>query len=306
LVSKSANDVASVVAEYLGGTESQFAALMTERARALGMADTVYRNASGLPNPGQITTAYDQALLAQALLRDFPRRYAYFSERGFEYRGTWHNNHNRLMSEYPGMDGLKTGFIGASGFNLAATAVRDGRRLIAVVFGGTTARARDAHLADLLDRGFAENAPVLFAQLTTPALPVAAATRAAAIAAKPLPARKPDLAAPPTATASVSAPRGSFALITAANAAVPPARAAAPGRWSIQVGSFRSIAGSQRAIDEANAALGALIAHAQPEILPLKTRKGTIYRARLSGVDQQTATRACRALNDCLPIAPAS
>lgn len=311
LVSKSANDVATVVAEHLGGTESRFAQLMTDRAHGLGMHRTVYRNASGLPNPEQVTTAFDQVMLAQALLRDFPRQYGYFSEQGFEYAGAWHNNHNRLMREYPGMDGLKTGFIGASGFNLAATAVRDGRRLIAVVFGGATARGRDAHLADLLDRGFSENAPALFAQLTTPPLTVAASSSVAvAVASKPLPARKPQTAgqtanrtaAAPTATASLSAARGSFALVTAANAAVP--SVVKPGEWSIQVGSFRSIAGSQRAIDQANAKLGPLVSHAKAEILPLKTRNGTIYRARLSGIDQQTATRACRALSDCMPVAP--
>jgi D-alanyl-D-alanine carboxypeptidase len=309
LISKSANDVATVVAEHLGGTERRFAQLMTDRAGALGMSRTVYRNASGLPNPEQVTTAFDQALLAQALMRDFPRHYAYFSERGFEYRGAWHNNHNRLMSDYPGMDGLKTGFIGASGFNLAATAVRDGRRLIAVVFGGTTARARDAHLADLLDRGFSENASSLFAQLTTPPVPVAAGGASAAgvsAAAKPLPSRKPAMTATDgPAVAALSAPRGSFALVTAANAAAP-AAIAKPGAWSIQVGSFRSIAGGQRAIDEANAKLGPMVSHAKAEILPLKTRAGTIYRARLSGIDQQTATRACRALSDCLAVAPNS
>lgn len=317
LVSKSANDVASVVAEYLGGTESLFAEKMTARARALGMNGTTYRNASGLPNGEQVTTAYDQALLAQALMRDFPRYYGYFSERGFEFGGVWHGNHNRLMSEYPGMDGLKTGFIGASGFNLAATAVRDGRRLIAVVFGGTTARARDAHLADLLDRGFSENAPVLFAQVTGPTVPVAAAQglSAAAIASKPMPARKPErlaeAAARPPVEAGVSAARSSsFAFVAPANAAAPappPAASVGPGRageWSIQVGSFRSVEGSQRAIDLASSRLGPLVADAKGEILPLKTRRGTLYRARLSGIDQTTATRACRALPDCLAIAP--
>jgi D-alanyl-D-alanine carboxypeptidase len=320
LVTKSANDVAATVAEYLGGTETMFAEKMTLRARRLGMNLTTYRNASGLPDAGQVTSAFDQALLAQALMRDFPRYYGYFSERGFAYAGAYYGNHNRLMSEYPGMDGLKTGFIGASGFNLAATAVRDGRRLIAVVFGGTTARARDAHLADLLDRGFSENAPVLFAQLNGAVVPVAANQRltAAAIESKPKPVRKPTelaAAAPlPPIEERTAANRSSFAFVAPANAATPSPAAplpaalrgatAKPGAWSIQVGSFRSVEGSQRAIDDASARLGALAAQAKGEILPLKTRRGTLYRARLSGFDQSSATRACRALADCLAVAP--
>ena len=155
LVVRSANDVAVVVAEALGGSETAFAQLMTVRARRMGMESTHFRNASGLPDDAQVTTARDMATLAVALMRDFPEYYGEFSRTEFVFRGKRQRGHNRLLSHYPGADGLKTGFIRASGFNVATSAVRDDRRLIAVVMGGFTSRSRDKHMADLLDRGFA-------------------------------------------------------------------------------------------------------------------------------------------------------
>ena len=119
LITRSANDAAVVVAEALAGSERDFAARMTEQAQALGMTNTTYRNASGLPNPGQLTTARDLAKLAQALYRDFPKEYAYFATEEFTYKGSTYVNHNRLMQSFEGMDGIKTGYIRASGFNLA-------------------------------------------------------------------------------------------------------------------------------------------------------------------------------------------
>ena len=154
LVVKSANDVAVVVAEALGGTEAEFAKKMTRKAHALGMSRTTFRNASGLPNRKQRSTARDMAQLARALMRDFPHRYHYFDDQRFRYRGREHRSPNRLLGRYRGMDGIKTGYIRASGFNLAASAERDGRRVIAVVFGGKTSRSRNAHMTDLLDLGF--------------------------------------------------------------------------------------------------------------------------------------------------------
>src|ERR1700730_6325855 len=155
LVTKSANDAASVVAESLGGNEISFAERMTQKARKLGMKNTVFHNASGLPDPLNRTTARDLATLARALYRDFPDHYHYFSTREFVYHGTVHANHNHLMSSFQGMDGIKTGYINASGFNLAASAKRDNRRLIGVVMGGESARTRDAHMAQLLNQAFA-------------------------------------------------------------------------------------------------------------------------------------------------------
>ncbi len=156
LVTKSANDVAVVIAEALGGTESQFARQMTDRARTLGMTRTTFRNASGLPNSRQKSTARDMSILASALLRQFPEYYHYFSTTRFSYRGRVYGNHNRLLKSYEGMDGIKTGYIRASGFNLVASAKRNGRRLIGVVFGGKSSRSRDRHMAKLLNRSFGE------------------------------------------------------------------------------------------------------------------------------------------------------
>lgn len=156
LVTRSANDAASVLAEALGGGEDRFALLMTKTARRLGMTRTVFRNASGLPDAEQRSTARDLARLATRLIVDYPRYYRYFSRRSFVYAGRTFPNHNRLMLSYAGMDGLKTGYTSASGFNLAASAARGGRRLVAVVLGGATAYARDLDMAALLDQGFAK------------------------------------------------------------------------------------------------------------------------------------------------------
>ncbi len=154
LVTRSANDAATVLAEGIGGTEADFGYLMTAKARELGMKNTIYRNASGLPNKEQMSTARDQALLGIAIHRDFPKYYAYFSTRSFTYKGVTHNTHNRFVLNYRGADGIKTGFIGLSGFNLLAAAQRDGVRLVGVVFGGSTASSRDAYMGDIMDASF--------------------------------------------------------------------------------------------------------------------------------------------------------
>ena len=154
LAVKSANDVATAIAEAMAGTERKFGRLMSAKALALGMTNTRFRNASGLPNRRQLTTARDLATLIRALHRDFPQYYGFFKTRGFSYGGRRHENHNRLLDRYAGADGVKTGFIRASGFNLAASAERDGVRLIAVVLGTRSPRARDLHTMSLLERGF--------------------------------------------------------------------------------------------------------------------------------------------------------
>jgi D-alanyl-D-alanine carboxypeptidase len=154
LVTRSANDIAVVLAEGIAGSERAFARLMTQRARELGMAHTTFRNASGLPDRNQRTTARDMARLSQALLRTYPQYYHYFRTRSWSYRGVTHGNHNRLLGRYEGVDGIKTGYIRASGFNLAASAVRGRLRLICIVFGGRTGASRNDHVADLFDRSF--------------------------------------------------------------------------------------------------------------------------------------------------------
>jgi len=171
MVTLSANDSAVVLAEGLGGSEDRFGQLMTRKAHQLGMVNTNFRNSNGLPDPAQISTARDMAILCRALIRKFPQYYHYFSVREFTYNGIEHSNHNHLMSRYEGMDGLKTGLTNASGFNLAASAIRGGRRLIGVVFGGTSAVQRDDYMADLLDNGFRKTSNVAMTTAVPPPVP---------------------------------------------------------------------------------------------------------------------------------------
>ena len=159
LVVKSANDVATTVAYFIAGSERKFAKVMNRKAQQLGMHRTSFRNASGLWHSKQWTTARDMARLARALIRNFPQYYDYFSLKRFKFRGRTYRSHNRLLRRYSGADGLKTGYISKSGFNLAFSAVRKGRRLITIVMGGRTARSRDRHVAKLTDRIFARLKP---------------------------------------------------------------------------------------------------------------------------------------------------
>ena len=154
LTVKSANDVAVVLAEALGGSEDKFAEMMTAKARALGMTNTTFRNASGLPHREQRTTARDMAKLSRAVVTLPPRYYGNFGRTRFTWNGTDVIGHNRLIGKVEGYDGIKTGFVNTSGFNLAGSASRNGQRLIAVVLGGTTASVRDREVADLLEKGF--------------------------------------------------------------------------------------------------------------------------------------------------------
>ncbi|MCJ8509246.1 serine hydrolase [Rhizobium lemnae] len=152
MIVKSANDVAEGIGDHLYGSEEKFAAAMTRKARQLGMSRTVFRNGSGLPDSQQVTTARDMARLGLALIRDFPQEYRLFSTQSFAFRGRTIRGHNNLMYRYKGMDGIKTGYTNASGFNLVSAVNDNGRRVIGVVLGGRTARARDAQMASLLDK----------------------------------------------------------------------------------------------------------------------------------------------------------
>ncbi|WP_193175377.1 D-alanyl-D-alanine carboxypeptidase family protein [Oricola nitratireducens] len=154
LIVKSANDVATALAENLAGSEKAFARQMTAKGRSLGMTRTVFTNASGLPDPKMTTTARDMAVLGMALRRDFPQYYSYFALRSFQFRGKTVRGHNKLLGMVAGADGIKTGYIKASGYNLAASVNRNGRSLVAVVMGGKTGKARDAHMAQLLTATF--------------------------------------------------------------------------------------------------------------------------------------------------------
>ncbi|WP_051356854.1 D-alanyl-D-alanine carboxypeptidase [Azorhizobium doebereinerae] len=223
IVTRSANDVAVVIAEAVGGTEPAFAEMMTRKARALGMSNTTFRNASGLPNPGQITTARDLAILGRAIQDRFPREYRYFSTRSFVYRGETIGNHNRLMLRMDGVDGIKTGYTNASGFNLVTSLHRDDRFLVGVVLGGSSASSRDQRMAGILSSNFnrayagARTAPKVVetaardeepAPRPMPAPPVRQAEAAPApVAPLPTPQRVAYAAADPVTTASVQPSR---------------------------------------------------------------------------------------------------
>lgn len=275
LVIRSANDVATVVAEALGGTESQFAQAMTARARNLGMLNTTFRNASGLPDSGQKSTARDLATLAAALMRDFPQYYHYFSTTSFVYKGRTYKTHNRLMLSYAGADGLKTGYIRASGFNLATSAVRNGRRLVAVVLGGRTAKSRDDHMADLLDRSFASTRS---ASLPAPSIPAVAA-----------------LAIVPPVKPSVPV---EFAASDVAGM-VPVTHET--GQWAVQVGAYSRFAPAQLAAEQAVRVLPELLGNAR-----IVVDQAKFYRARVVGLTEDDARAACKLLKakktDCLAL----
>jgi D-alanyl-D-alanine carboxypeptidase len=185
LVTKSANDAAAVIAEALAGDEDDFAELMTSKARALGMSRTVYRNASGLPDSEQVTTARDQAILGRAIQDRFPRYYTYFATPSFAFRGATIRNHNRLLGRIEGVDGIKTGYTHASGFNLVTSMRRNGRHIVAVVLGGRSAGARDARMRDLVTEKIADASP----KRTAPMIAEAAERTPPAAGKRPAPAR---------------------------------------------------------------------------------------------------------------------
>jgi len=189
IVIRSANDVAAVIAEALGGTESHFAEMMTARARQLGMRQTNYHNASGLPDPLQISTASDLAILGRHLAYDYPQYFPYFGLAGFNYKGSWFPTHDNLIGRYDGADGIKTGYTGASGFNLVSSVTRGNTHVIAVVMGGRTAMRRDLEMVRLLDQTFAQIAanPTLVARATVPWQQVAQGAPPPALAGFSLP-----------------------------------------------------------------------------------------------------------------------
>jgi len=206
VVTRSANDAAVVIAESLGGSEDEFAKLMTQKAHALGMSRTTYVNASGLPDDDQITTARDQALLGRAIQDRFPRYYKYFSLPAFVYHGVAIRNHDHLLGEVEGVDGIKTGFTRASGFNLVTSVHRDGRYVVAVVLGGRSAFQRDAHMRELLGAHIKEaslqrTAPVIAEQTAPREESQPAALTKAAMVSRADPT--------PTATVSTRATAGS-------------------------------------------------------------------------------------------------
>jgi|TARA_R110002072_G_scaffold11431_17_gene51693 D-alanyl-D-alanine carboxypeptidase len=302
LVTKSANDVAVVVAEALGGTEAKFARMMTEKARKkLGMTRTTFRNASGLPNRNQRSTARDMARLSIALLRDHKKYYAYFSTTKFTYKGRSYGNHNQLLKYYEGTDGIKTGYTRSSGYNLAASVERDGRRLVAVVFGGKKSSSRDKQMVKLLDRGFATTM-VAYKQVKPTQL---AAPKPMQLAQQIGKRQQLD-----QLVASVS----SLSLVSAANAQTPSAEGqtdaesvnADIGPWAVQVGAYRRPAPAKQRALQALDKIPNLQNTAKVAVTPRKGKTGTLYRARLVGLSESTARSACQLLEkkavNCLVV----
>ena len=290
IITQSANDAAVTLAEGLAGSEGAFAERMTRTAHAMGMENSNFHNASGLPDPLQRTTARDLAMLARHLYLDFPHEYAYFATEDFTFHGVTYANHNHLMSSFEGMDGIKTGFIRASGFNLAASAVRDRRRLIGVVMGGQSAHSRDLKMAALLNAGFSGgNAPDI--QIATNAKP-----------------------GPTKIAASVSTLHrlAHHAAHTLANLSpISRAEAATPTRgiehWSIQVGAYKQ----EAAATHANASALAHLPGEPGEAIVIPSghdKKHPTYQARIVNLTEKQAQSAChvlhRAHQACAVIGP--
>lgn len=282
LTTRSANDAAVVLAEGIAGSETAFAQRMTRMARQLGMTRTVYRNASGLPNSAQYTTARDLVRLALALYRDYPREYEYFSEREFDFRGQTITGHNHLLEWYRGTDGIKTGYTRASGFNLAASAERNGDRLIGVILGSPSWRLRDKQMASLLDRGFATVGSPMVAG-ADPVLPTA---------------RKPpgikaltELAAyePPIAEAEATAttkPRIHFPKRRQ------PASGPASEHYGVQLGAFHTREAASKlahTVSDLAPAKGKSVRVLKPD----KRSRHRLYRVQLLGFTERSARTAC-------------
>jgi D-alanyl-D-alanine carboxypeptidase len=279
------------------------------------MDHTAYRNASGLPDPEQHTTARDIARMALALLQHFPREYRYFSVKEFDFRGATVVGHDHLLDWYPGADGIKTGFINASGYNLATSAVQNGHRLIGVVMGGRTVRSRDEEMAGMLDQGFAE---VEGRNPAAPRPPAAAAAQPQQAAAQLQQAAAQSNSAQSNSAQSNSAqsnsaqsnvdeteppaqPRGDVIGKLAAAAMHEPATADDDGRpthelWGIQVGVFHEEAAAERAVQSA-ARLHLAQGKPQQILPPAKNARSGVYRARLLHFTSKTARAACIALH---------
>jgi D-alanyl-D-alanine carboxypeptidase len=331
---KSANDMAAALAEAVAGTESRFAQLMNARAKEIGMTRTRFVNASGLHHAFQVSTARDMARLGRYMIAKHPSDYRYFGLKSFSYGGRNHPNHNRLMNTYSGMDGMKTGFISQSGFNLVASAKRGDRRLMGVVFGGRTTAARNKEMARLLDLAFAGKgtrpAPdTMMARMdaesesekissddvgmvipTPPDLPD---RRVGEQLAKIMPASAPI----ERVQVALSSGKQITTLPPQVSKYRPPAGTKTPlsswsssktindQMWSVQIGAYQDRDATDRALYSAMKQLPSTLAHASPVVAPYKSlEEGWLFRARLGNLDADQARQACALLKGCLVLAP--
>ncbi len=290
----SANDMAVAISEKVGGTESNFAAMMTLKARQLGMTNTTYVNANGLPDNRQLTTAHDLAILARAVLHDFPQYYNFFSQQEFAFRGRTYVNTNHLLGHMPGVDGLKTGFTNAAGFNLAASAVRNGNRLIAVVMGSSSGTARNADVEGLLLTGFDIEerrargerlimTQALFDQRQPANLATARYARYGPAVAQGDGEDDPiDVVL--TRTNTASAPMTVASTMAAAKLNRPD-----PRRWWVQVGEFRSQRQARSQVEDLARQFARVFDDAEGSV----DGGGRAYRAKFSGFSEAAARQAC-------------
>ena len=305
---KSANDAAVIVAEALAGSEEAFARRMTQKAHELGMNRTTFRNASGLPDPQQLTTARDMALLAKHVLSDFPRYRRYFGLQEAYVAGRTIEGHNRLLQQGR-VQGGKTGYIRESGFNLVAWDVRGGRLVIGAVFGGKTAAARDQQMDKILTASANQQAPgpSLSTEVMLTSPPVTPSQSL-------MPGRKPgsveEVIAQSEEAKAPEAPPASPALkITqiAPNAF----RVSSPtfiDSWAIQVGAYRDIGQAQQALQAATRTAPTVLGSAFPRTLATETTVGALHRAQLIGLNETQAKTACATLTQkgmqCLTMPP--
>ena len=302
----SANDMAVALSERIGGSESRFAAMMTMKAQELGMNHSHFVNPNGLPDSRHVSSARDIATLCQALLRDFPQYYHYFGDEEFTYRGVTYRNTNHLLGQMPGVDGFKTGFTNAAGYNLAASAVRDGHRLITVVLGGSSGSARNANVEDLLLTGFdiehrrdhgerIELTQNMFeapppASVTQPQLeqgdtsdPIDLVLNAAA-QGRPLAG-----AMAPVTQLSASHPLLAAETPSAGLAPKPTAQAHDAHNWSVEVGAFRTSRLATRQVDLVADSFRSIFDDRAGEVDHVAGR----YHAVFTGFTQSEAGDAC-------------
>lgn len=335
LVTESANDAAVVLGEWLGGSEEGFGEIMTRQAHALGMAHTQFKNPSGLPDPDQITTARDMAILGHALIYHFPQFYPYFSHDHFVYAGINHHTHNHLMDRYEGMDGIKTGYIRASGFNLVASAKRGNIRVIGVVFGGHSAVARDNRMAELLDDAFAQAQktksatpplhltsampPLAYAQGDTADnedgsegyvdLPAKAGPSQSSVPPPSQPVFSPTSSTPATITKENMAKATTAKQLQSAKQQEATKATAIEGdAWGIQIGAYSDPDIGRQAVASIVNSMPQLLGSGDPQIQKVVISGTTMYRARLMALDQKTAQGVCAYLvqhgQGCLTVGP--
>lgn len=314
MIVKSANDASAAIGEKLGGSEEGFAVLMTRKARSLGMMNTTFFNASGLPHPQQFTTARDMSTLGVALMRDFPKEYELFATKSFKFRGKTITGHNNLMYRYKGMDGIKTGYTNASGFNLVSAVELDGRRVVGVVMGGRTAASRDKIMEKLIDANIKKASPgrqLLVSRSTGVQMDLARlgdevpvpASRQSALAAVQGLAGATGVATPGTASAyapSASAPAELLATPANRFAPVDPQHTASTQpasterKWQIQIAAATSAQAAMDLLSQARQKVGEPLQDLDT-YTEMVTRNGvTFYRARFTGFGTKEEARiAC-------------